>query len=165
MGRPLFSYSNNLGDKNLLNCFSARIRIPLQWTGNNKLGWEKCHLGKFHLSRHKKIKRKIQSIENLTHELMSINTPKRKDKSSPFAIFSGAYYSSCVWYGENWKICFNITTNQDKDIHTPLLGRLLLLEKKKVDALTYRVFNLHLEQFYITSLVWIRTAHYILFYW
>ena len=165
MGRPLFSYSNNLGDKNLLNCFSARIRIPLQWTGNNKLGWEKCHLGKFHLSRHKKIKRKIQSIENLTHELMSINTPKRKDKSSPFAIFSGAYYSSCVWYGENWKICFNITTNQDKDIHTPLLGRLLLLEKKKVDALTYRVFNLHLEQFYIASLVWIRTAHYILFYW
>ena len=131
MGRPLFSYSNNLGDKNLLTCSSARIRIPSQWTGNNKLGWEKCHLGKFHLSRHKKIKRKIQSIENLTHELMSINTPKRKDKSSPFAIFSGAYYSSCVWYGENWKICFNITTNQDKDIHTPLLGRLLLLEKKK----------------------------------
>ena len=73
----------------------------------------------------------LTSIENLTHELMSINTPKRKDKSSPFAIFSGAYYSSCVWYGENWKICFNITTNQDKDIHTPLLGRLLLLEKKK----------------------------------
>ena len=38
-------------------------------------------------------------------------------------------------------------------------------KKKKVDALTYRVFNLHLEQFYIASLVWIRTAHYILFYW
>ena len=62
---------------------------------------------------------------------MTINTPKRKDKSSPFAIFSGAYYSSCVCYGENWTICFNITTNQDKDIRTPLLGRLLLLEKKK----------------------------------
>lgn len=85
---------------------------------------------------------------------MTINTPKRKDKSSPFAIFSGAYYSSCVCYGENWTICFNITTNQDKDIRTPLLGRLLLLEKKKkADALTYRVFNLHLEQLYIASLV------------
>ena len=168
MGRPLFSYSNNLGDKNLLNCSSARISVQLQWTGNNKLVWEKCHHGKYHLSRHKKIKRKIQS--NVVWKLNSWtddkNTPKRKDKSSPFAIFKWRLlFKLCLI---RWKLedLFQYH-NQSGQRYSYTTFRTFVTfgKKKKADALTYRVFNLHLEQLYIASLVWIRTAHYILLYW
>lgn len=53
----------------------------------------------------------LMLIENLIYELMSIIILKRKDKFLLFVIFSGVYYLSCVWYGENWKICFNIIIN------------------------------------------------------